>query len=140
MAKRNNCCRICGRLDYDDDGGEYLICRVCGEKRLKRRMPWKETCLSILFMFLGFFFLFLSYSIYTYKAANSFFAILISPFDGYNNYVGSFNWIEAFLDRLQLNGDLVYIEWFFKLLSLISFILFGIFVKKMNDASKKIIV
>ena len=140
MAKRNNCCRICGRLDYDDDGGEYLICRVCGEKRPKRRMPWKEMLLSLLFLFLGFFFLFLSYGIYSYKDVSSIFSQMISPFDGYNNYVGSFNWIEAFLDRLQLKGNLKYLEWFFKLVSVGFFTLFGVFLKKMNDASKKIIV
>ena len=33
MAK-NNCCKICGRSDFDDKV-EYLVCRACGEKRKK---------------------------------------------------------------------------------------------------------
>ena len=53
---RNNCCRICGNLDYDDDG-VYLICTKCGERRRKNQFPWKETLLSVLMSFVSIFFL-----------------------------------------------------------------------------------
>ena len=55
MAK-NNCCKICGRLDYDDHG-EYLVCRVCGERRRKYTFPLKETLLSLMMGSLSLFFL-----------------------------------------------------------------------------------
>ncbi len=54
MAK-NNCCKICGRLDYDDMG-EYLVCRVCGERRRKYVFPLKETLLSFLMGAMSLFF------------------------------------------------------------------------------------
>ena len=138
MAK-NNCCRICGRLDYDDDG-EYLICRVCGEKRRKKQFPMKETLLSILFLVLGFYFLFLSYGIYTYKDSNSIFSQILSPFDDYNNSIGSFNWGEAFLNQLDHNGQLIYLNWFLKIVSIVFFVLFALFIKKITDSTKKTIV
>lgn len=138
MAK-NNCCRICGRLDYDDDG-EYLICRVCGEKRLKKQFPMKETLLSILFLVLGFYFLFLSYGIYTYNDSGSIFSQMLSPFDDYHNSIGSFNWAEAFLNQLDHNGQLIYLKWFLRIVSIVFFVLFALFIKKITDSTKKTIV
>ena len=32
--KKSNCCKICGRSDFEDKG-DHLLCRVCGEKQKK---------------------------------------------------------------------------------------------------------
>lgn len=53
--KKNICCKICGRLDYDDNGN-YLVCRVCGERRNKYDLPIKELVLFILMIALAVFF------------------------------------------------------------------------------------
>ena len=55
--KKNNCCKICGRLDYDDNGGNYLVCRICGERRKKYPLPIKETALFVLMVALAIFFI-----------------------------------------------------------------------------------
>ena len=138
MAK-NNCCKICGRLDYDDDG-DYLICRVCGEKRLKKRIPWKEYFLSLLFLFCGFGSLLMLFMLHTYPTTKGMFDALFAPFDRYSNAAGSYNILELFLDKFQKDGEIVFIKLFFGALSVVFFILTAVFAKKTRDASKRIIV
>ena len=65
MAK-NNCCRICGRLDYDDNG-EYLICRACGEKKKKYRISTRHFFFIPIFGFLGIIFEIIAALIGVYK-------------------------------------------------------------------------
>ena len=52
--KKNNCCKICGRLDYDDNGA-YLVSRACGEKRRKHPVPIFELCMSVTLLLCTFF-------------------------------------------------------------------------------------
>jgi len=45
-------CKICGRIDFKENG-EYLVCRTCGETRIKYPFPLKQFCLLILFFICG---------------------------------------------------------------------------------------
>ena len=104
MAK-NNCCRICGRLDYDDDG-EYLVCRACGEKRKKKRIPHFEALMTSLSftVFIVFTIFVFSYNYYRHE-------YLTHGFDKYVNYYYDFDFLDWFL-----NATKDHIVWFGPLL------------------------
>lgn len=138
MAK-NNCCKICGRLDYEEDG-EYLVCRVCGEKRRKRRIPLSDALLSLLFFFCGLGSLELAFNLVFYPKTFGFFSFFLSLFDRYSNIVGTYNIIDLFIDKFNKDGTLTGITTFFIILGIAFLILSIFFVKRIYDSSKRIIV
>ena len=140
MAK-NNCCRICGKLDYDDDG-EYLICRVCGEKRRKRWMPWTELFFCILFFLCGGTVIFFASAIRSYRLDNTMQSGVlpsIKPnFNASTNKGSEYNSLEFFFRDIE--PQLVWIEPVLWIIGLALWIVAAFFIKKMYDASRKIIV
>ena len=147
MAK-NNCCRICGKLDYDDDG-VYLICRVCGEKRRKYRFPWLELFMVTLFTVGGVFSEIIGAVIGVYKAdvhspnfntltSNKLLDSFRANFEAYSISKGPYNSLDMLM--LKLEQQLIWLDPFFRILGIVFFALAVFFIKKMYDASRKIIV
>ena len=137
MAK-NNCCKICGRLDYDDNG-EYLICRVCGEKRRKYRVPWIEFILCALFIFCGGYSMILAILARVYRTdSESNAASIIKPPAPNENQTGDFHPFDVFMRRNE--AHLIWIEPLFWVIAIAFIVLAVYFFRKMRETAKKKII
>ena len=138
MAK-NNCCRICGRLDYDDNG-EYLICRVCGEKRKKYRIPWLEFVLCALFIFCGGYTMILAIVAHAYRTDSDGkgIAAIIKPSAPNELQTGVYHPFEVFMRRID--AYLVWVEPLLWVIAAVFVVLAIIFFKKMRENSHKKII
>lgn len=136
---RNNCCRICGRLDYDDVG-EYLVCRVCGEKRKKYRNPLIEFALSTLFLLCGAGVSLLALFARAYRTGNTDSSVvkLIKPKVPSHLNTGPYSPFEVFMRRNE--AHLIWIEPLFWVIAIAFIVLAVYFFRKMRETAKKKII
>ena len=133
---KNNCCKICGRLDYDDNG-EYLVCRVCGEKRKKYQNPLIECALTVLFALCGAGSSILAMFAHAYRTGNTDSAVvnLIKPdVPGHLN-TGPYSPFEVFMQRNE--AQLIWIEPLFWVIGIAFIVLAVVFFNKMRERAKK---
>ena len=145
---KNNCCKICGRLDFDDNG-IYLICRICGEKKRKYRFPWLEIFGVVLFALGGIFAEIIGALIRVYKpdvhspnfntfTSNAFLDAIHNKFETYSISKGFYNSLDFLMIKIQ--KQLFWLDPFFTILGILLFLIAAFLVKKVFDASRKIIV